>query len=189
MIRKKLRFVNLRVACPWRSERLLYPSSPIRKLVLLETNPFYLLAQSGRTHAFAEAMEMRNCIKKFGALGQWENAAEKFADYWGGAGSWADMPPERRETFAQALKPNYFEWDAVTDETTSLAEWARSLPRKTLVVSDPNTVLPIREIAALLRGSCPRWTFSEVAGGHMAPLARPDVINPIVTSFLRSPAD
>lgn len=30
MIRKKLRFVNLRVACPWRSERLLYPSSPIR---------------------------------------------------------------------------------------------------------------------------------------------------------------
>jgi pimeloyl-ACP methyl ester carboxylesterase len=161
----------------------------VSKLVLLETNPFYLLAQSGRTHAFAEAMEMRNCIKKFGALGQWENAAEKFADYWGGAGSWADMPPERRETFAQALKPNYFEWDAVTDETTSLAEWARSLPRKTLVVSDPNTVLPIREIAALLRGSCPRWTFSEVAGGHMAPLARPDVINPIVTSFLRSPAD
>jgi len=69
----------------------------VSKLVLLETNPFYLLAQSGRTHAFAEAMEMRNCIKTFGALGQWENAAEEFADYWGGAGSWADMPPERRE--------------------------------------------------------------------------------------------
>jgi len=81
------------------------------------------------------------------------------------------------------------EWDAVTDETTSLAEWARLLPRETLVVSDPNTVLPIREIAALLRGSCPRWTFSEVAGGHMAPLTRPNVINPIVTSFLRSPTD
>jgi hypothetical protein len=30
MIRNKLRFVNLRVACPWRSEHLLYPSSPIR---------------------------------------------------------------------------------------------------------------------------------------------------------------
>jgi pimeloyl-ACP methyl ester carboxylesterase len=31
----------------------------VSKLVLLETNPFYLLAQSGRTDAFAEAMEMR----------------------------------------------------------------------------------------------------------------------------------
>jgi len=30
MIRKKLRFVNLRVVCPWRSERPLYASSPIR---------------------------------------------------------------------------------------------------------------------------------------------------------------
>ena len=96
------------------------------------------------------------------------------------------MPPQRRETFAQALKPNFFEWDAVTDETTSLAEWARLLPRETLVVSDTNTVLPIREIAALLRRSSPTWTFQEVTGGHMAPLTRPDLINPIVTSFLRS---
>ena len=89
----------------------------VTKLVLLETNPVYLLAQAGRTDAFAEAMEMRNCIKKFGALGEWEKAAEKFADYWGGAGSWEQMPTDRRDTFTQALKPNFFEWDAVTDET------------------------------------------------------------------------
>ncbi len=158
----------------------------VGKLVLLETNPFYLLAQSGSTDAFAEAMAMRNCIKEFGALGQWEIAAERFADYWGGAGSWADMSQERRRAFAQALKPNFFEWDAVTDETTPLAEWARLLPRETLVVSDPNTVLPIREIAALLRGCCPTWTFQDITGGHMAPLTRPDVINPVVTAFLRS---
>jgi len=161
----------------------------VGKVVLLETNPFYLLAQSGRTDAFAEAMAMRNCIKEFGALGQWEIAAERFADYWGGAGSWAAMPRDRRDVFAQALKPNFFEWDAVTDETTPLAEWARLLPRQTLVVSDPNTVLPIREIATLLRQSCPTWIFQEVTGGHMASLTRPDLINPIVTSFLRSPAD
>ena len=46
-------------------------------------------------------------------------------------------------------------------------------------------VLPIREIAAVLRRSCPVWAHKEVAGGgHMAPLARPDLINPIVGSFL-----
>ena len=60
------------------------------------------------------------------------------------------------------------------------------LPGATLLVSDPGTVLPIREITAILRRSCPGWAYKEVAGaGHMAPLTRPDLINPLVGSFLR----
>ena len=130
---------------------------------------------------------MRDCVKKFGAVGDWVAAAERFADYWGGAGSWQDMPEERRRAFAEALKPNYFEWDAVMDEAAPAEEWARLLPLGTLVVSDPNTVFPIREITAILRLACPMWTYKEIAGGgHMAPITRPDVINPLVGSFLRS---
>jgi hypothetical protein len=56
---------------------------------------------------------MRNIVKTFGARGEWQIAAEKFADYWGGAGSWAQTPPTRRDALAQSLKPNFFEWDAV----------------------------------------------------------------------------
>jgi pimeloyl-ACP methyl ester carboxylesterase len=161
-------------------------SGRVTKLVLLETNPFYLLEQAGCADAFAQALELRNCIKKFGALGEWATAAEQFADYWGGAASWQNMPAERRNTFVEALKPNYFEWDAVMGETTPVEQWARLLPRSTLLVSDPNTVLPIREITAILRRSCPMWTYKEiVGGGHMAPLTRPDLINPLVRSFLR----
>jgi pimeloyl-ACP methyl ester carboxylesterase len=157
----------------------------VTKLVLLETNPFYLLAQSGHADAFAEAMELRNSIKKFGALGEWVTAAEKFADYWGGGGSWRDMLPDRRAAFAHALKPNFFEWDAVMNETTSVEDWATLLPRSTLLVYDPCTVFPIRVIAEILRRSCPAWTYKEVPGaGHMAPLTRPDLINPLVGSFL-----
>jgi pimeloyl-ACP methyl ester carboxylesterase len=160
-------------------------SGRVAKLVLLETNPFYLLAQFGRIDAFAEAMELRNCVKKFGALGQWATAAEKFANYWGGAGAWREMALERRTAFTEALKPNYFEWDAVMNEATSVEQWAILLPRATLLVCDPGTVLPIREIAAILRRSCPGWTYREVPGaGHMAPLTRPDLINPLVGSFL-----
>ena len=74
------------------------------------------------------------------------------------------MSPERRQAFAEALKPNYFEWDAVMDETTSMEQWARLLPDATLIVSDPNTVLPIREITALLRQSCPKWIYPAFPG-------------------------
>jgi pimeloyl-ACP methyl ester carboxylesterase len=162
----------------------------VAKLVLLETNPFYLLAQSGRVGAFAEAMELRNYIKKFGTLGEWTTAAEKFADYWGGAGTWQGMSLDRRMAFSEALKPNFFEWDAVMNETTPVEQWATLLPRTTLLVCDPGTVLPIREIAVLLRRSCPGWAYKEVLGaGHMAPLTRPDLINPLVVSFLGSPAN
>ncbi len=157
----------------------------VTKLVLLETNPFYLLAQAGRADAFSEAMGLRNAIKTFGTRGEWAAAAEVFADYWGGKGTWRDTPPERRAAFADALKPNFFEWDAVMSETTTAEQWAALLPRDTMLVYDPVTVLPIREIAAILRQSCPRWIFRKVPGaGHMAPLTRPDVINPLIRSFL-----
>jgi pimeloyl-ACP methyl ester carboxylesterase len=71
------------------------------------------------------------------------------------------------------------------NETTSAEQWATQLPPTTLLIYDPDTVLPIREIAAILRQSCPTWTFREVPGaGHMAPLTRPNLINPLVSSFL-----
>jgi pimeloyl-ACP methyl ester carboxylesterase len=160
-------------------------SPRVASLILLETNPFYLLAQSGHTEAFAEALALRDCIKTFGARGEWAAAAERFADYWGGAGTWSELPAERRAAFAQALAPNYFEWDAVMNETTPVKQWSRLLPARTVLAWDPGTVLPIREIAAILRRACPDWTCCELPGaGHMAPLTRPDLINPLVRSFL-----
>lgn len=159
----------------------------VTKLVLLETNPFYLLQQAGHMEAFAEAEALRDCITEFGASGRWEIAAERFADYWGGPGTWRDTPLERRAAFEKAIRPNFFEWDAVMDETTSARQWADLLPPATQIIYDPGTVLPIRTIVEVLRGTGAQWTYSEVpGGGHMAPLTRPDLINPVVAEFLRA---
>jgi pimeloyl-ACP methyl ester carboxylesterase len=164
-------------------------SGRVAKLVLLEPIPFQLLAQTGRMDAFAEATNLCNIVKKYGTVGEWAMAAEKFADYWTGAGTWQEMPPDRRLAFSEALKPNFFEWDAVMDDTTPVEEWAALLPRATLLAFDPAGVSPTREIAAILRQSCPDWTFATVRGtGHMAPITRPDLINPLVCSFLESTA-
>jgi pimeloyl-ACP methyl ester carboxylesterase len=157
----------------------------VRRLVLLEANPFDLLAQHGRFRAYGEVVELRDCIKTCGDRGEWAIAAERFADYWGGAGTWRGMRLERRAAFAQALMPNYFEWDAVMNDGTTAAEWAALLPKETLLIADSRSALPIREITAILRGAAPAWTYQDVPGaGHMAPLTRPDLINPIVRTFL-----
>jgi pimeloyl-ACP methyl ester carboxylesterase len=157
----------------------------VDKLVLIETNPFNLLAQHGRTDALAEAMALRDCVKAYGDRGEWAVAAEIFADYWGGRGTWAAMRPERRAAFAQAMRPNYFEWDAAMNDATTAEQWAALLPKDTLLIADSRSALPIREVTTILRRACPDWIYRDVPGaGHMAPLTRPDLINPLVAEFL-----
>ena len=154
------------------------------RLVLLEPNPFHLLRQAGRTQAYLEARALRDHVQCYGALGDWTKVAERFADYWLGDGAWDAMPEKRRAAFAEALPPNIHEWDAVMEEQTPMEEW-KLIPARTLVVSDRSTRLPVREIVELFTRFCPHWTFQHVAeGGHMAPLTRPERINPIVRDFL-----
>lgn len=156
----------------------------VRSLILLEPNPFYLLKQGGRTEAFLESRALRDHVKCFGSLGDWPKVAEHFADYWLGDGSWSTMPDKRRSAFAESLPPNFHEWDAVMDEQTTIEEW-KTLTMRTLIVSDKATRLPIREIVDIFVHACPHWSFRFIAeGGHMAPLTRPDLINPIVREFL-----
>jgi pimeloyl-ACP methyl ester carboxylesterase len=155
-------------------------------LVLLEPNPFYLLSQHKRQIAYEEAKALRDHVKQYGAAGDWPKVAERFADYWIDEGTWAGMPAKRRLAFLEAMPPNFYEWDAVMNETTTLDTWA-SLKAKTLVVYSAETKRPIREIVELFMDACPHWSFKEITGGgHMAPLFQPELVNPIVTEFLNS---
>ena len=75
------------------------------------------------------------------------------------------------------------------EEQTTIEEW-QSLSARTLVISDPATRAPIREIVELLAQACPHWAFQFIAeGGHMAPLTRPEIINPLVRQFLDTAPD
>ena len=155
-----------------------------RKLVLLEPNQFYLLRQHGKIRAFLEARALRDHVKCFGAFGDWRKVAERFSDYWLGDGSWTAMPEKRRAAFAESLPPNFHEWDAVMEEETTIEEW-KTVAAQTLVVSDPETRLPIRAIVDLFEDHCRHWVFRTITeGGHMAPLTTPELINPIIREFL-----
>lgn len=157
----------------------------VRRLVLIEPNPFYLLEKSGRSEAYQEAVILRDSIKSHGKSGTWADAAEVFANYWTGAGSWDAMPDDRKAKFASALVPNFYEWDAVMNEVVSFAEWQRDLPSDTTVVSARDTVRSIREIVELMAKRVPEWRFKQIeSGGHMAAMTKPDVVNPIVLSAL-----
>lgn len=158
----------------------------VGRLVLIEPNPFHLLRQAGRMAAYLEARALRDHVKCYGALGDWTQVACRFADYWLGDGAWAAMADKRRAAFVASLPPNFHEWDAVMDEVTPVEAW-KQLPAHTLVVSDAETRRPIREIVEIFVEACPHWRFHTMpGGGHMAPLTRPDLVDPVVRRFLHT---
>ncbi|MDQ6649834.1 MAG: alpha/beta hydrolase [Actinomycetota bacterium] len=149
-------------------------------LVLLEPNPFSLLRESG-ADSYQEVLALRDAVKSAGDREAWPDAAQVFADYWNGAGTWAAMSADRRHAFARLLPPNYHEWDAVM--AAPAAQWVSSVSAATWVVTAADTVPPIAQIARILKQSRPDWRFEEVpAGGHMTPLTRPELVNPLVAS-------
>jgi pimeloyl-ACP methyl ester carboxylesterase len=103
----------------------------VSSLVLIEPNPFYLMAQHKRRKAYNEAKALRDHVKKYGAVGDWRKVAKRFADYWVGEGTWDSMPEKRRSAFVEAMPPNFYEWDTVMNETTAIDTWS-ALTEKTL---------------------------------------------------------
>ncbi|MFN3148100.1 MAG: alpha/beta fold hydrolase [Paracoccaceae bacterium] len=156
------------------------------RLVLIEPNPFYLLALAGHAEAHAEAMALGAVIRRAGRDGSWRHAAQVFADYWNGPGTWDAMPEARQAGFAGVLRPNLHEWDAVEFETTPLADWAERLPAATTLIWAADTVRPIAEICGLLRAGNPGWDCHELpGGGHMVPVTAPETVTPLVLRALQ----
>jgi pimeloyl-ACP methyl ester carboxylesterase len=153
-------------------------------LVLIEPNPFYLLAQHRRAEAFAEISRLHALTKARGGAGGWAHAGAAFADYWGGAGSWDAMPAERRQAFLASFRNTFYEWDGVMGETTPVTAYAPLAQRMLLMVAE-GTKRPIREIGEILVEHLPGLHVAPIArGGHMAPLSHPADVNPAVIAFL-----
>ena len=112
-------------------------------------------AEAGRAHeAWLETQGLRDDVESCIAAGDWGARRRRFADYWLGDGAWSAMPERRRAAFVATLPPNFYEWQAVMDERTQIEDYA-AVTARTLVVSDPATRRPIREIVEILAAGLP----------------------------------
>lgn len=156
----------------------------VAALVLIEPNPFYLLADHGRIDAYLEIDALHRLTKARGGAKGWAHAGATFADYWGGAGSWDAMPEQRRAAFLASFRNTFHEWDSVMRELTPVGAYV-PLARRTLLMVARGTNRPIREIGDILQEHLPGLTVAQIAeGDHMAPLKNPAAVNPRVIAFL-----
>ncbi len=158
-------------------------------LVLLEANPFPLLDGENTREAYDEIIALKDYVLLHGPKGNWDKVGECFVSYWLGEGVWESLPAERKASFIAALPNNQFEWDAVMNADVEAQVW-RSITASTLVIRAKETKASTSGIYDIFAQLCPHWEFEEIAeGGHMAPITRPDLVNPIIMKFIERLSD
>jgi pimeloyl-ACP methyl ester carboxylesterase len=153
-------------------------------LIAFEPILFYLLKTHGPSAAAAEIAAVAAGYRAHAAKDDWAGCGALFVDYWSGAGTWAALSDERRAGLLAVVPNVVHEWDAVMTPWRALPAWA-SIAAATHIIRAADTRAPTRAIAEMLASAYPQWRSHEVAtGGHMAPVAQPDLVNPLIAEIL-----
>lgn len=156
----------------------------VRVVIAFEPILFGHLQVHGPADAYDEIATLARRYGELAQAGDWNAAGEWFVDYWAGAGTWAAMPGERRQNTLAMLPPIVHEWAMATSGIRPLAGW-RAITAPVHLIQAADTRAPTRAIVGLLAETYPDWRVHQVpSGGHMAPLARPDLVNPVIAAAL-----
>ncbi|MCC6947040.1 MAG: alpha/beta hydrolase [Bradyrhizobiaceae bacterium] len=168
------------VAC----EAALQLGARVRVLAAFEPILFYLLRDHREIAAYADIEGMSRNYLEFARRGDWNEVGHHFIDYWAGDGTWAATPEERKARVLPVLPPIAHEWEMLGFKGRPIAELGKiAAPVHLLRAADTN--LSTKTVAALLQHAHPHWMVHELpTGGHLAPIMRPDLVNPVFAEIL-----
>jgi pimeloyl-ACP methyl ester carboxylesterase len=157
----------------------------VKSLVVFEPVLFGLLL--GDAASAVEARQVRalaaalhECLEQARS----DAAAERFVDFWSGAGAWARLPAMRRAAVAQRMPSVVRHFDAVfaaADPRPALAFEAPPM----LCLAGAHTVPATRRLAQLLQEALLQAEHATLpAMGHMGPLTHAAEVNTRITDFL-----
>ena len=156
----------------------------VRALIAFEPILFGHLQALGPASAFDEIAGVARRYDELARAGDWDAVGELFVDYWTAPGSWAAMSNERKRNMVAMLPAVVHEWDMATIGVRPVEGWS-VLRQPVHLIHAPDMRAPTREIVKLLAKTYPAWHVHEVpSGGHMAPLVRPDLVNPLIAAVL-----
>lgn len=156
----------------------------VRSLTLYEPVRFALLRD-------ADAGLWRSIVavgREIGALtlqGRLAPAAERFVDYWSGAGTWAALPGARQEAVAARMPKVRAEFEALFDDAVPTHAY-RHLAMPVRVLCGTRSPLPALRVSERLVQACPGATLVRFEGlGHLGPIEAPARVAPQLAVPLR----
>jgi pimeloyl-ACP methyl ester carboxylesterase len=158
----------------------------LRSLTLIEPSSFHILkgAQETEAHLLDEIRAVAAAVNRGVICGDYAGGMHTFIDYWGGAGSWASLPDDRKAQFAElAVHVAHHFWSLIEEKTPLDAYAAIDVP--TLIVCGTRSPAPSRGITRLLAEALPRARHRTIRnGGHMSPITHPAEVNALVLEHL-----
>jgi pimeloyl-ACP methyl ester carboxylesterase len=158
----------------------------VRSLVLYEPAMWGTLAHlCPHDDGTREIEGMRDETNALIDAGRLEAAAERFIDYWGGAGTWAATPSHRRPKLLDTVRSLREVWKAAFTERWSVSA-LRALDIPCLLLSGTTSTLASRRAFRLLAENLPRAHVIELDGlNHLGPITHPELVNPLIEAFLK----
>ena len=157
----------------------------VRSIVLYEPTLFAVLEEQAPGHPDADGI--RDAVNAAGAAldaGDLHGAAQRFIDYWMGAGAWGAMPQARRDGIAPSVANVRGWWHALAMEPTPLARFG-ALDMPVLYLTGSQTTAAAKAVARRLVSVLPNVEQVDLAGlGHMGPITHPDIVNDVIETFL-----
>jgi len=158
----------------------------VRLLVAFEPVLFGHLRMHGPPAAHEEIAGVASRFDALAGADDWDAAGACFVDYWSGPGAWAALPDARRRAIRATLPAVTHEWTMVMRGIRPLDGW-RAIAAPVHLVHAADTRTPTGEIVKLLAWAYPHWTVHQLgSGGHMAPLARPDLVNALIEAIIEA---
>jgi pimeloyl-ACP methyl ester carboxylesterase len=157
----------------------------VHSVAVFEPVLFGLLAEPAQAHGSAarEAAGIADTLRAEVARGATDDAAERFVDYWSGAGAWRAMSPQSQRSMAARMPTVLRHFDALSGAPAAGALERLAMPL--LCMSGSRSTAAALRIAELLCERLPRAVHRTLVGvGHMGPITHADWFNQYVASFL-----
>jgi pimeloyl-ACP methyl ester carboxylesterase len=166
----------------------MYPKL-VRSLVTYEPVLFrWLFDDIGHQQLGQGVVTVADSMRDRLANGQEHSAAQRFIDFWSGAGSWESLASGKQTSIAARMHAVIQHFNALFRDPLQRAQLAL-LKMPMMFVSGARTVAVTRRIAELLRLSVPHAKHEVLqAMGHMGPITHATEFNRRVVEFLHAHA-
>jgi pimeloyl-ACP methyl ester carboxylesterase len=157
----------------------------VLSLTLIEPTLFHLLPRVGEHEAYEEIRAVADPVLAWIAAGELEKAAERFLDYWAGAGALGRMPAQQRAAVVDSMRKLGYQWPfTLGSDFPAPADLGR-IAAPTLIVRGERTTFAMRRLTEALRSLLPGSQFVEIAGaGHMSAVTHADAVNAALEGHL-----
>ncbi len=161
----------------------------IASLAMYEPVAFGLLRDSSQRDAWREIALVAQRHIELVANGEARAAAIAFLDYWVGPGALLAMPEHMQAYVTGCMSAVASEFRELLQAGGTAVADLTSLTMPVLLLCGSETTLAVRGVIAELRRLLPVPRYVNLAGAtHMAPVLRPDLVNPLLIDFLQAAA-